>query len=328
MTFLDPSTFPPRWAEQATVFGNRIKKRHLHLRKWAKRTGVSCFRLYDSDIPELPFQVDIYESCLHVSEVLKNHDLSEEEQESWAQLMAESAARVLGVPRDKLFIKTRKRQKQNDQYQKFDEAQRIFTVHEGGLSFEVNLSDFLDTGLFLDHRITRDIVRELALGARVLNLFSYTGSFSVYAAAGGAMSTLSVDLSNTYTAWAQRNLELNGFRGNLHRCLRMDVLEFLQKAKAQKDQFDLIVLDPPTFSNSKNMEGTLDVQRDHGKLIRDCVDLLNRQGILVFSNNFKKFRLDEAELGRFCSWQEITNKTVPEDFLRKRPHRSYLIQRG
>lgn len=326
MEFQPITESPAKWQDQATIFGNRIKKRHSHLRKWAKRNDISCFRIYDSDIPELPFQVDVYGSYLHVSQILKGQDIEEDQQEAWALLMAEAAARTLGLARDHLFLKARKRQKQSDQYQKLGDEKKSIQVQEGGLTFEVNLSDYLDTGLFLDHRNTRDMVRDLAFGARVLNLFSYTGSFSVYAAAGGAMSTLSVDLSNTYSAWAERNLALNGFVGNLHKCLRMDVLEFLRKAREQKDSFDLIILDPPTFSNSKSMEATLDIQRDHLNLITDCMKILSKRGLLLFSNNFRRFKLDDGRLRKICIWEEITNRTVPEDFLRKRPHRSYLIQ--
>lgn len=325
-----------KWEEQAKVLSNRIKKRHLHLRKWAKRTDVSCFRVYDQDIPELPFQVDIYGKFVHMSELVRFHEFDDDVlHDRWTGMMADSVWRTLGLPKENLYLKTRKRQKQLDQYEKFSSEARTAIVSEGGLQFEVNLSDYLDTGLFLDHRISRQFVRDLALGARVLNLFSYTGSFSVYAAAGGATSTLSVDLSNTYTEWAQRNLALNGFTAPAHECRVGDVLSFLglgestpnpKFSKYRGEPFDLIVLDPPTFSNSKKMSGVLDVQRDHVRLIRAALGLLTKNGVLFFSNNFKKFKPDKS-LQDFCKIEEITNSTVPEDFARKRPHRSFLIRK-
>ncbi|NCN06053.1 MAG: oxidoreductase [Spirochaetales bacterium] len=322
---MELSELREKWTKQSILFANRIKKRHSHLRKWAKRNQISCFRLYDQDIPELPFQLDLYEKYLHLSEIVRFKDLSEDEHLEWTELMADTAARTLGIPRSYVFTKFRKIQKQKDQYEKLGNESSTLIAHEGGLDFEVNLSDYLDTGLFLDHRIARSIIRDLSLGARVVNLFSYTGSFSVYAAAGGASSTLSVDLSNTYTSWAERNLERNGFGSNLHRCIAMNVLEFLAKAKLQRDQFDLIILDPPTFSNSKKMTGTLDIQRDHRSLLIDCAQLLSKKGMLFFSNNFKRFTMDPEIESRFLV-TELTQQTIPEDFLRKRPHRSYLIQ--
>jgi len=317
---------PEQWSQQAEFFGNRLKKRLSHLRKWAKRNDITCFRIYDQDIPELPFQVDLYEKYLHMSEVVRSNSWEEEDHTNWTELMADTASRVLGISKQHTFTKFRKKQKDKDQYEKFDNQQKIIIVKEAGLEFEVNLSDYLDTGLFLDHRQTRAMVREVALGTRVLNLFSYTGSFSVYAAAGGALSTLSVDLSNTYTGWAQRNLERNGFIGNTHRCLNQDVFSFLDKAIQQKDQFDIIIFDPPTFSNSKKMTTTLDIQRDHGKMIQQCMRLLSKKGLLFFSTNFKRFKIDADNLGKIVRIQEITQQTIPEDFLRKRPHKSFLLQ--
>jgi 23S rRNA (cytosine1962-C5)-methyltransferase len=322
----EPNPIPTLWAQQAEFFGNRLKKRHSHLRKWAKRNNISCFRIYDQDIPELPFQVDLYEKYLHISEVVRLTSWEDQEHTRWTDLMAVTAAKVLGIPSQHTFTKFRKKQKDKDQYEKFSQQEKIVIVKEGDLDFEVNLSDYLDTGLFLDHRQTRAMVREVALGTRVLNLFSYTGSFSVYAAAGGALSTLSVDLSNTYTGWAQRNLERNGFIGNTHKCITQDVFGFLDKAIQQKDQFDIIILDPPTFSNSKKMTTTLDVQRDHGSLIQKCFKLLSKKGLVFFSTNYKKFKIDLSFLKGFSEVQEITQQTVPEDFLRKRPHKSYILQ--
>lgn len=317
---------PEKWVEQQTIFMNRIKKRHAHLRKWAKRSGVQCFRIYDRDIPELPFTVDLYDKYLHITEILRFNEMDDDEHDRWTNLMAFTAGRALGLPIEYIFVKYRRRQKKSEQYERISQEGTIHIVQEGGLQFEVNLSDYLDTGLFLDHRVTRQIVGDIALHARMLNLFSYTGSFSVYAAAGGAQSTLSIDLSNTYTAWAQRNLERNGFFGETHQCVAMDVFQFLHKAQKDGRQFDLIVLDPPTFSNSKKMDRVLDIQRDHPELIRKALAILAKNGIILFSNNFKKFKLAEKDLASSCTIKEITNQTIPEDFQKKRPHRSYIIQ--
>jgi 23S rRNA G2069 N7-methylase RlmK/C1962 C5-methylase RlmI len=317
---------PERVKAQAEMFGNRLKKCRQHLWKWARRTGVSCFRIYDRDIPELPFQVDEYEKHLHIAQIVRVRSVDEEHARLWTETMVEAAARSLGVEPSKVFVKNRVQQKGKDQYEKFGSAGYLLTAHEAGLDFELNLSDYLDTGLFLDHRDTRIMVGGLSLGARVLNLFSYTGSFSVHAARGGALSTTSVDMSNTYTQWAERNLALNGFGGKSHRCICDDVLKWIPGAVERKEQFDIIVCDPPTFSNSKKMEGVFDVQRDHPWLINQLLRLLSRNGIIVFSNNFRKFKLDEGALdSRYVD--DITFKSTPEDFAGKKPHKCYVIKR-
>lgn len=317
-------------ADQAEMLMNRLKKRHQHLRKWAKRQDIQAFRLYDKDIPEVPLQIDIYGKYLHIAELLKFRDKDEKEQEEWTITMAEHAARALGIPEENVFIKTRRQQKGRNQYERFARERFTIEIREGGLEFEVNLSDYLDTGLFLDHRTTRSFVRDIADGSRMLNLFSYTGSFSVYAANGGAMSTTSVDMSNTYSEWAKRNLERNGFlTGNLHRLITANAVEWLNLAVERKDSYDLIVCDPPTFSNSKKMDGVFDVQKDQVWLIEQCLKLLTKKGVLIFSNNFRKFRLEDSELKkRGALIDEITNKTIPEDFAKRKPHRCWLIQRA
>jgi 23S rRNA G2069 N7-methylase RlmK/C1962 C5-methylase RlmI len=317
-----------RTAEQAEMLANRVKKRHQHLRKWAKREGVEAFRLYDKDIPEVPLQIDIYGKYLHIAELIKFKDKDEAQQELWTVHMAESAARALGIPDESVFIKTRRQQKGRNQYEKFARDEFTAVINEGGLEFEINLSDYLDTGLFLDHRTTRSFVRDIAEGARMLNLFSYTGSFSVYAANGGALSTTSVDMSNTYSAWAKRNLERNGFpTGNLHRLVTANAVEWIAGELERGERYDLIVCDPPTFSNSKKMEGVFDVQKDHPWLIETCVKLLSKRGAMIFSNNFRKFKLYEDLVKKYALVDEITNKTIPEDFARRRPHRCWLIQK-
>jgi 23S rRNA (cytosine1962-C5)-methyltransferase len=322
------SAIDPKILEQGDMLANRVKKRHQHLRKWAKREGVEAFRIYDKDIPEVPLQIDIYWKYLHIAELLKFQDKDEEQQELWTVYMAERAARALGIPEENVFIKNRRQQKGRNQYEKFARENFTTIIKEGGLEFEINLSDYLDTGLFLDHRVTRSFVRDIAAGSRMLNLFSYTGSFSVYAANGGAMSTLSVDMSNTYSSWAERNLERNGFPiGNLHRVVTANAVEWVEQAVSRGEQFDLIVCDPPTFSNSKKMEGVFDVQKDHPWLIESCVKLLSKRGALIFSNNFRRFKLYEDLVKKYALVDEITNKTIPDDFTKRKPHRCWLIQK-
>ncbi len=237
----------------------------------------------------------------------------------------DAIAAALEVAPAHVALKLRRRQRGRSQYEKLDEAAPDFVVHEHGLAFEVNLGRYLDTGLFLDHRETRRRVREVAAGRRLLNLFAYTGSFTVHAAAGGASATVSVDLSRTYQAWTARNLALNGFGGDArHRLVAADVLVWLGEAAAARERFDLIVLDPPSFSNSKRMQSTFDVQRDHGALVRRTAGLLAPGGTLYFSTNRQGFRLDAA-LEQELAMTEITHLTVPEDFRRQRPHRCWTV---
>ena len=318
---------PDRVQAQAEMFANRLKKRRAHLWKWARRTGVSCFRIYDRDIPELPFQIDEYERHLVIAQIVRVRSIDEEHAKLWTATMVDAAARALGVEKSKVFLKDRIPQKGTTQYEKKSTEGFLLKAQENGLEFEVNLSDYLDTGLFLDHRDTRAMVRDLALGCRVLNLFAYTGSFSVYAAHGGAQSTTSVDLSNTYCDWATRNLALNRFAGKTHQVICADVLAWIPQAVKRGDQYDIIILDPPTFSNSKSMQGYFDLQRDHAELINQLLRLLSKNGIIVFSNNFRKFKLDTAAL-RSKYIDDITFKSIPEDFKNKRPHKCWVIKRG
>jgi 23S rRNA G2069 N7-methylase RlmK/C1962 C5-methylase RlmI len=318
---------PEKVAYQAQIFGNRLKKKRAHLWKWARRTGVTCFRIYDRDIPEIPFVVDEYEGHLHIAQIVRVRQIDDAHARMWVEAMVDSAARSLGILPSRVFVKDRIQQKGHSQYNKFGSQNYVHKVHEGGLEFEVNLSDYLDTGLFLDHRETRAIVRNLALGARVLNLFSYTGSFSVYAAQGGAQSTLSIDMSNTYTEWARRNLAMNGFVGKTHQAVSDDVLKWIPDALERREQYDIIILDPPTFSNSKKMEGVFDVQHDHASLINDLLGLLSKQGIIIFSNNFRKFRLDTEGI-KSGYIDDISGKTRPEDFIGRKPHKCWVIKKN
>lgn len=316
---------------QVEVFVNRLKKRARHLGKWARRNGITCYRVYDRDIPEVPLVVDLYEDYLHVGEYHAPHKELPGPPELYAERMRDAARRALGIRDERAFYKTRRKTSRGEQYEKLDAAGVTAVVHEGGLAFRVNFSDYLDTGLFLDHRITRSMVREIASEmresgpVRMLNLFAYTGSFTVYAAAGGATTTVNVDLSNTYSAWARANLELNGFTGGGHRIETTDVFRFLDDERKRRASYDLIVVDPPTFSNSKKMDRILDVQRDHGELLGNCGDLLSPHGMIVFSTNKRRFRLTDPP--STLEVEDITAQTIPQDFRNKKIHQCFLASR-
>jgi 23S rRNA G2069 N7-methylase RlmK/C1962 C5-methylase RlmI len=237
--------------------------------------------------------------------------------------MARTAGEVLEVPRERIFLKHRDRQRGTSQYGKVDSRQARFVVEEGGLKFLVNLSDYVDTGLFLDHRITRQMVRDTAAEKRFLNLFGYTGAFTVYAAAGGAASTTTVDKSATYIDWARENLSLNDFTGPDHRLVQSDIRAFLD-GLSTRDEWDLVVLDPPTFSNTKGLETPWDVQRDHGSLLRQLSRHIIPGGVVFFSTNFRRFKLDEGALTDFTV-RDITRQTIPEDFRNQRIHACWRL---
>lgn len=315
-----------RTAEQAQMFANRLRKNQRRLRKWARRHQITCYRLYDRDIPELPFAVDWYDGRLYVAEYARPHDREPDAHEAWIDAMMAAAAAALELPPEAVHQKRRARQRGEAQYEKQGETGRRFVVREGGLDFLVNLDDYLDTGLFLDHRPARAMVREAAKGKRVLNLFGYTGAFTVYAAAGGARQTVTVDLSNTYLDWSADNLALNGLTDRRNVLVREDVLEWMGHAIERGDVYDIIVLDPPTFSNSKKMRDVLDLRRDHPMLLTDALALLAPGGWLLFSTNARKFRLERRGLPP-CRITDITDETVPEDF-RKRPHRAWRLERA
>jgi len=332
---------------QAELLRNRLSKRYRHLRKWAKRVGIDAFRLYDRDIPEIPLVIDLYGDAVSGSLYERPYEKDQEEEEVWLSAMKDVIAETLGIPLDQIFIKQRKRLRNRDegpaQYQKIDSKTVIRRVHEGGLTFQVNLSDYLDTGLFLDHRLSRAFIRNASKGRRVLNLFCYTGSFSVYAAHGGAAQVDSVDLSNTYLDWAQVNFKLNGFTSDYiapevyvknpqqrgkNLLIRADVLRFLQEAVQRKLRWDLIVLDPPTFSNSKKMTDTLDIRRDYKELIDLCLALLNPHGLLFFSTNARSFHFDAeyfATTYQGIVIKDITRSTVDEDFRDKKVRLCYTL---
>lgn len=295
------------------MFRNRLTRVYRHLNKQAKRLKVSCWRVYDHDLPEFPFCIEFYGDKLCVAEYKRRHRMTEEEHDEWMQQGLNVINDVLSVPQENIFLKLRQRKPgRMGQYQKFAEAQHELIVEENGLKFIVNLVDYLDTGLFLDHRMTREMVREQSEGKKVLNLFAYTGSFSVYAAAGGAEEIISVDLSKTYLNWAERNMKENGFTdGTKCKFIHADVKQYLKTISPSYS--DLIIMDPPTFSNSKRMEDFLDIQRDHVELINDCIAGLKPGGILYFSTNFRKFVLDKEKINA-KEIKDITKASTAFDF--------------
>ncbi len=310
-------------AIQAEMFANRIAKNHRHLRKWANREGIDCFRVYDRDIPELPFALDVYLDRALLHEYSRPVDGAREQGE-WITAMTRAAATALEMDPDRLTLKERHGQRPTEQYRRTAEQSAEFAVCEGGCRFLVNLGEYLDTGLFLDHRPTRFLVREAAQGKRFLNLFSYTGSFTVYAAAGGATSSVSVDLSKTYLDWAKRNFSLNKLNLSNHRLLHADVKVFLAEEKSRGNRYGIIVLDPPSFSNSKRLDDVLDIQRDHVRLIHDTTALLEPGGELFFSTNLRSFRIDATALSGL-HLVDISEQTIPPDFRNRRIHRCWRI---
>ena len=310
---------------EITAFANRLGKNAKHLIKWARRQNIEAWRLYDRDIPQYPFAIDIYGNHVHLQEYDTGWIMQHAEYEAWLAEVVEAVQFITGFPAEHIHLKQRSRQRGSSQYEKTGRSGEDFIVHENGRAFWVNLDKYLDTGLFLDHRNTRALVGSEAQGKRFLNLFSYTGSFSVYAATGGATSSETVDLSNTYLDWARRNFELNRIKPEQHRIIRADVFQYLQNAAAEGKRFDLIVMDPPSFSNSKKMLDILDIQRDHPRLIREAMQLLEPGGTLYFSNNLRSFELEPTVAKRHAV-AEISRQSVPEDFRNRKIHRCWTIK--
>ncbi|WP_075181171.1 bifunctional 23S rRNA (guanine(2069)-N(7))-methyltransferase RlmK/23S rRNA (guanine(2445)-N(2))-methyltransferase RlmL [Pantoea sp. 1.19] len=311
-------------AQIAEDYANRLRKNRKKLDKWARQSGIESYRLYDADLPEYNVAVDRYGECVVIQEYAppKTIDPLKARQRLFDVIAATLA--VLELPANRLVLKTRERQKGKSQYQKLGEKGEFFLVKEYGAELWVNLTDYLDTGLFLDHRIARQMLGSMSRGKDFLNLFAYTGSASVHAGLGGARSTTTVDMSRTYLEWAERNLRQNGLTGRAHRLIQADCLNWLTESD---EQFDLIFIDPPTFSNSKRMEASFDVQRDHLQLMRDLKRLLRKGGTIMFSNNKRGFKLDSAGLaGLGLQAQEITANTLSPDFARNRQiHNCWLI---
>lgn len=311
---------------QAEEFANRLRKRARHLRRWPTKRGITCYRLYERDIPEVPLVVDRYEDALHIAEFERPHERTAAQHADWLDHMVRTAGEVLETPRELIFVKHRAPQRGKEQYSRFAEQGTTRVVQEGGLKFLVNLSDYLDTGLFLDHRITRSMVREAAPGKNFLNLFAYTGTFTVYAAAGGAARTTSVDLSANYLDWAAENLRLNGFAGDEHRLVREDASGFLSSLQ-RGELYDLAVVDPPTFSNSKRLEHDWEIQRDHAALLNQLLEHMTPGGVIYFSTNSRRFKLDEQSLTG-VTLRDITRQTIPEDFRNQRIHHCWRLVRS
>lgn len=314
-----------------SMIRDRLQKNLKRLAPWAERNRFEAYRIYDWDIPEYPFFVDRYKDALVVSD--RGNESFERDQQHLDELMAALTELNLVNP-ERIHLKRRRAQTRFDKYQRHEEKNEFFWVQEGPAKLLVNLTDYLDTGLFLDHRPLRERVRKEAKDKKVLNLFCYTGAISVAAALGGGKVT-SVDLSNTYLEWAEKNFKLNDLDTNQHAFLREDVLQWLrlqpkaalinQQPKASLETgYDIIILDPPIFSNSKKMTDLLDTERDHPTLVRDCMRLLNPGGVLYFSTNKNGFRLN-PELTEEFRVQDLTEATIPQDFHRKKVHVCYRI---
>lgn len=295
------------------MFRNRLSKVYRHIGKQARRQGITCYRVYDHDLPEFPFCIEIYEDHIYLAEYKRRHALSEEEHEQWLEDCIVVISEILELPAANVYIKQRQRkQGRLGQYQRVATEEAFFLAKEAGLTFKVNLSDYLDTGLFLDHRITRGMVHDAAKDKRVLNLFCYTASFSVYAAAGGAASVTSVDLSKTYLKWGEENMMLNDlYDANKHFYVHADVKQYLDSL--QPHSFDLVIMDPPTFSNSKRMVDFLDIQRDHAELLNKTLRAVAPGGVIYFSTNYRRFVLEQEKINSSLI-RDITKATTPFDF--------------
>ena len=312
------------FSEVAVDFANRLQKNIKKIEKWAKQQGLDAYRLYDADLPEYNLAVDRYGDHIVVQEYAAPKNIDENKARQRLLDAVNATLQVTGIETNKLILKVRQKQKGTNQYEKLANKGEYFYVNEYGAKLWVNLTDYLDTGLFLDHRLTRKMLGEMAQGKDFLNLFAYTGSATVHAALGKAKSTTTVDMSNTYLNWAEQNLLLNDIEGKQHKLIQADCLQWLEKCDRQ---FDLIFVDPPTFSNSKRMEDSWDVQRDHIKLMTNLKRILRPNGTVVFSNNKRGFKMDFAKLEELgLSAVEISHKTLPLDFERnKQIHNCWLV---
>ncbi len=308
------------------MLANRVRKNARALRPWAAREQITAYRVFDRDIPELPLLIDWYDGRLHAAELAPTGGGIGPDQAEFVDALVAAAAEALAVPAHRVVLKRRERKKGGTAHDVVPVRSERFVVLEHGMQFGVELAGHLDTGLFLDHRTTRQMVKAESAGKSVLNLFSYTGSFTVAAATGGARATTSVDLSHAYCAWAQDNLALNAAAGSQHRIVEGDVFAFLDDARARGERFDLVVLDPPTVSKSKRMQGDLDVQRDHPRLVQAALAVLPPGGVLYFSTNSRGFRF-EARAAVGARAEDITARTIPRDFQDPRAHLAWRIVR-
>ena len=337
---------------QAEMLSNRVKKRLKHLKKWAKRMNFEAFKLYDRDIPEIPLVLDLYGDLISGALYKRPYEKDPEQESVWINSMRQVLSQSAGIEPENVIIKQRERQTGEFQYTKTAEKGVIREIREGNCVFKVNLSDYLDTGLFLDRRSLRTLVGGDAFGKSVLNLFCYTGSFSVYAAIGGAVSTDSVDLSNTYLSWARENFALNGLNASdnytaesdnfgcnfvagsdsINRLIRADVNAFLERALERRFKWDLIILDPPAFSNSKMTRADFDLNRDYVPLLTKCLTLLSPGGKLWFSASARSFRVSAVGLEKALRADfprlkiaDITDKLVDEDFRGKKVPKTFTL---
>jgi 23S rRNA (cytosine1962-C5)-methyltransferase len=315
----EPALFLPIISDgedKSSIIKNRIRKNYRHIKKWAKRTSTNCFRIYNRDIKEYPLAIDFYAGNFLVQLFYYDRNCDEPSIDLKNEI-EEALCSIFKTTSEHIYWRFRIRRKKLQQYEKINDQKEFFVAVEYGVKFKINLSDYLDTGLFLDHRETRRLIFSIAKDKRVLNLFAYTCSFSVHAALGGASFTKSIDLSNTYTDWGKDNFILNNLSLKNNVVLREDCMKFLDDAFSSKEKYDIIIIDPPTISRSKKMDQMFDIQEDHIFLIKKAFMLLSSEGIIFFSTNSKKFNIDESELSAFLI-KDITDKTLPLDFKNKK----------
>lgn len=313
-------------SDKSDMLANRIKKNYKSLKKWAKKNSTDCFRLYDRDIPEIPVAIDYYAGRFNIQYFRKKSNIDENVPQEIIAEVNSAIMKCFNVFMEGIFWKIRKQRQKLDQYEKQDERGATFPVYENGLRFLINLTDYLDTGLFLDHRNARKIIMETAKDKVVLNLFSYTASFSVYAAAGGAKSSVTVDMSNTYTEWGKKNFQINKISTRVHKILRDDCIKFIEDEIFTDHRYDLVILDPPTISRSKKMTGMFDVNRDYVELLNKIAKILNPGGKILFSNNSLRFKMNFELLPDF-KIEDITAKTLPHDFKNKKIHKAWMLEK-
>jgi len=322
-----PSLVLPNIADgedKSSIIKNCIRKNYRHLRKWAKRSFTDCFRIYNRDIKEYPIAIDFYAGRFCAQFFAYDRDC-DEPSSKLKEEVDQALCSIFGTSSDFIYWRTRVKRKKTQQYEKIDKKEDFFTVLEYGTKFKVNIKDYLDTGLFLDHRETRRLVASIAKGKRILNLFAYTCSFSVLAALAGASFTKSVDLSNTYTNWGRENFILNSLCNKNNEIVRADCMKFIDDEIYTGSRFDIIIIDPPTISRSKKMDKIFDIQIDYSSLITKAIKLLSSEGVIFFSTNSRKFKLSESLLG-LCLIKEITDKTISLDFCKKKNHRCWKIK--
>lgn len=308
--------------DKSSPFINRIRKNYRHIRKWAKRSATNCFRIYDREVPQYPVAIDFYGGRFCVHYFTPKFDDPEAD-----ALFVKEVERALSIifdtPSCNIYWRQRSKEKESRQYEKREDSKEFFTVYEYGAKFKVNLVDYLDTGLFLDHRETRQLVAAASKGKHLLNLFAYTCSFTVHAALAGALYSKSVDMSNTYTEWGKDNFHLNAISLKNHQICRADCMKFLKEELHTKEKYDVIIIDPPTISRSTKMDQMFDIQVDYVFLIECALQLLNPKGVIFFSTNSRKFKLEHSFTG--CKIVEISHKTLPLDFHDPKIHRCWLI---